>query len=98
MERLTEDQIAVELEPLDGWQRKDEKWIEKKYRFQQFMDGIAFVNQVAELAEQMNHHPMISIDYKLITLRLSTWSAGGLTSLDTRMAAECNQLFKALRS
>lgn len=93
MERLTEEQIAEGLALAAGWVRKDEKWIEKKFRFQEFMDGIAFINKVADLAEQLNHHPMIAIDYKLITLRLSSWSAGGLTGLDMRMAQSINQLY-----
>lgn len=96
MDRLTNEQIETVLTELDGWHRKDEKWIERKYRFQQFMDGIGFVNKVAEISERMNHHPMIAIDYKLITLRLSTWSAGGLTDLDTQMAAEINELYQTL--
>jgi len=96
MERLTEEQIAAELAQTEGWVRKDEKWIERKYRFKEFMQGIQFVNQVAELAEQYNHHPMIAIDYKLVTLRLSSWNAGGLTGLDMKMAREFNEMYGKL--
>ncbi|MBO8165186.1 MAG: 4a-hydroxytetrahydrobiopterin dehydratase [Brevibacillus sp.] len=97
MERLTDQQIAEQLTAAAGWVRTDEKWIEKKYRFKSFMDGIAFVNKVAELSEQHDHHPLIAIDYKLVTLRLSSWNAGGLTDLDLRMAVECNELYEQVR-
>jgi 4a-hydroxytetrahydrobiopterin dehydratase len=94
MERLSDEQIEAALSKTDGWVRKDEKWIEKKYRFKEFMHGIAFVNKVAELAERYDHHPMIAIDYKMVTLRLSSWNAGGITDLDMQMAGECNALYE----
>ncbi|UFJ39326.1 4a-hydroxytetrahydrobiopterin dehydratase [Brevibacillus humidisoli] len=94
MERLTDQQIEERLSTAAGWVRTDEKWIERKYRFKAFMDGIAFVNKVAERSEQHDHHPLIAIDYKLVTLRLSSWNAGGLTDLDLQMAQEFNELFE----
>ena len=92
--RLTEEQIEQQLAEADGWHRDGGKWITRKYRFKQFMDGIAFVNEVAQTAERMNHHPMISIDYKMITLRLTTWHDGGLTALDFQSAEAYNYLFE----
>ncbi|WP_313997360.1 4a-hydroxytetrahydrobiopterin dehydratase [uncultured Paenibacillus sp.] len=86
--RLTEEQIAARLASAGGWQREEGKWIMRKYRFREFLDGIAFVNRVAETAERLNHHPFISIDYKMVTLRLTSWRAGGLTDLDFTAAAE----------
>ncbi|WP_409342344.1 4a-hydroxytetrahydrobiopterin dehydratase [Paenibacillus sp. MBLB4367] len=85
---LSEDQIAVRLNAENGWELVDEKWIVKRYRFRKFLDGVAFVQRVAQTAERLNHHPLIAIDYKLITLRLTSWHAGGLTELDFTAAAE----------
>lgn len=85
--KLTEEQIEEHLDRSGGWKRTDDKWIVKKYRFTRFTDGIAFVNEVADIAERMNHHPMIAIDYKMITLRLTSWNAGGLTALDFASAS-----------
>lgn len=95
MERLSDQQIEASLAKAGGWVRKDEKWIERKYRFAQFMQGISFVQQVADLSERYDHHPLISIDYKLVTLRLSSWNAGGLTDLDMQMAVQLNELYEA---
>ena len=47
---------------------------------------MAFVNFVAGLAEAADHHPDILIEYKKVTLTLSTHSAGGLTDLDFGLA------------
>ncbi|MGE5704279.1 MAG: 4a-hydroxytetrahydrobiopterin dehydratase, partial [Clostridia bacterium] len=70
----------------------------RKYRFKAFADGIQFVNRIAVLADQYDHHPLIAIDYKLVTLRLSSWNAGGLTDLDLKMAAEMNEIFTAMKN
>ncbi|WP_419874752.1 4a-hydroxytetrahydrobiopterin dehydratase [Candidatus Pristimantibacillus sp. PTI5] len=85
--KLTEAEIEQELEKIEGWKREDGKWLVKKYRFPTFPEGILFVNGVAEASERLNHHPFISIDYKMVTLRMTTWRSGGLTELDFQAAA-----------
>jgi 4a-hydroxytetrahydrobiopterin dehydratase len=92
--KLSEQEIEFQLSTLPGWKRKDEKWIEKKFRFKQFLEGIAFVNQVADLSERLVHHPMIAIDYKMVTMRLTTWNEGGLTDLDFALAREIDGLYQ----
>jgi 4a-hydroxytetrahydrobiopterin dehydratase len=94
--KLTEDQIDAQLARVDGWKRDDEKWISKRYRFKAFMAGITFVNTVAEIAERMNHHPLISIDYKTVTLRLTSWHAGGLTEEDFDSAESYDRVYSVV--
>ena len=96
--RLTEEEVSARLSVVEaqGWVRKDEKWIERKYRFPSFKDAIKFVVAVGEEAEAQNHHPLISIDYRMVTLRLTTWSAGGLTDLDFQAAQSYERLFAHL--
>lgn len=93
--KLTEEQIAERIAASGGWKREDGKWIVRKYRFGTYLDGIAFVNRVAEAAERLNHHPFISIEYKLIALKLTSWRAGGLTELDFTAAAEFDAAYQA---
>jgi 4a-hydroxytetrahydrobiopterin dehydratase len=50
------------------------------------MPAIRFVNRVAELAEAADHHPDITINYRKVTMVLSTHSAGGLTRKDFALA------------
>jgi 4a-hydroxytetrahydrobiopterin dehydratase len=94
--KLTDAELAAKWQSFPGWASEGEvsKWIFKKYRFREFMTGIAFVNEVARTAEALNHHPMIAIDYKMVTLRLTTWSAGGLTELDFQSAAEYDRAYE----
>ncbi|WP_099159012.1 4a-hydroxytetrahydrobiopterin dehydratase [Virgibacillus ndiopensis] len=96
MERLTEEQINQELEKLPNWKRLDEKWIERKYRFKNFLAGVRFVDQIASYAEEKQHHPFISIDYKVVTLKISSWQAKGLTDLDFEMVNHFDELYETV--
>ncbi|UKS25690.1 4a-hydroxytetrahydrobiopterin dehydratase [Paenibacillus sp. HWE-109] len=91
--KLEDTDIAASLALLTGWTTDDQKWIVRKYRFAEFMKGIGFVNEVARLAEADDHHPLIAIDYKMVTLRLTSWHAGGLTELDFKAAAKFDAAF-----
>jgi 4a-hydroxytetrahydrobiopterin dehydratase len=85
MERLSEAGIEVRLEG-SVWRRRDEA-IERDVECESFVDALAFVNAVGELAEAANHHPDILIHaYKHVRLTLSTHSAGGLTEGDFALA------------
>ena len=94
--RLEEQQVNDELARLEGWKLEDAKWITKRYRFREYLQGIEFVGEIARAAEAQNHHPMIAIDYKLITVRLTTWSAAGLTLLDCAAASEYDRIYDSL--
>lgn len=89
-----DDEISQFLSELKDWKLVDEKWIEKNYRFKNYLTGISFVQQVATTSEEADHHPFIAIDYKKVKIRLSSWSANGLTELDFRLAKLYDQLFQ----
>ena len=90
--KLNEAEIATAIAGLTGW-KLDGKFIVKKYRFREFLKGVAFVNEIAELSEEKNHHPFMAIDYKMVTLRLTSWNAGGLTDLDISLAKNYDQIY-----
>ena len=87
MAKLTTEAVQVALKKLPGWTLKDEA-IGKQYTWPSFPDAIKFVNQVADLAEQADHHPDILINYRRVTLTLSTHSEGGITQKDFDLAAQ----------
>jgi len=66
--------------------------LERTFVLPSFRDAIAFVGRVADLAEEANHHPDITISYKKVTLRWTTHSAGGLTDLDYELASRTVRL------
>ena len=62
--------------------------IEKAFRFADFALSMAFANQVAELAEQKNHHPVLLVQWGVCVVRWSTHDAGNtVTPLDVECAA-----------
>jgi len=70
----------------------DEKKLERTFEFDDFSSAIDFVNAVAEIAEEEDHHPDIDIRWNKVHLALATHSAGGLTDLDFQLAAKIDTL------
>lgn len=89
--KLGEGEIAYALASAKGWERSGAA-ITKTFAFPKFLDGIAWVHRVAEVAERLDHHPDLDIRYTKITATLSTHSAGGLTKLDFDLAREMDAL------
>ena len=56
------------------------------WTFKNFLQAMAFMNAVAEVAERMDHHPEWSNVYNRVKVRLTTHDAGGLTHLDFELA------------
>jgi 4a-hydroxytetrahydrobiopterin dehydratase len=93
MGKLSCNEIEQHLNECTEWKLVNENWIERKYRFKNYLSGIEFVRLVANRSEEINHHPFISIDYKLVTLKLSSWQAKGLTVLDFQLAKDFDELY-----
>jgi 4a-hydroxytetrahydrobiopterin dehydratase len=88
---LTAQDIKTWLKKLPEWEL-EKKHIERLFEFDDFAQSIDFVNQVADIAEDEEHHPDIDIRYSKVTLRLSTHSEGGLTDLDFEIAEKIDTL------
>jgi len=69
------------------WAREDATLV-RSVRRADFAGALAVVNTVGLLAEAADHHPDIDIRWNVVTLRLSTHSAGGITEKDLSLAAE----------
>lgn len=93
--RLSAEQIEEGIGRLDGWTLEEGKRIARKRMFPSFAEAIRYVNRVAEWAEANDHHPFIAIDYRRVTLTLTTWHAGGLTALDLEAAAAFDRMATA---
>ncbi len=92
--RLSEEEIERELATLSGWSRRDQA-IEKTFKLGGFPEAIAFVQRVAEVAEEMDHHPDIFIRFHRVTFTLTTHGARGLTELDFELARRIDALATA---
>lgn len=90
MAKLTPEAIQERLKKLSGWRLKGEA-ISQQYTWPSFPEAIDFVNRVADLAEQADHHPDILINYRRVTLTISTHSEGGLTRKDFDLAEKIDK-------
>lgn len=93
---FTEEELRERISKLEGW-KLEENTMVRKYMFSQYMKGIAFVDEVATISEAFDHHPHITIDYKIVTLRLKSNEEDGITALDIREAHEFNEAFEKNR-
>jgi 4a-hydroxytetrahydrobiopterin dehydratase len=75
----------------EHWSEVDNA-LERTFEFRDFVEALAFVNRVGELAESENHHPDIAIHYKQVTLRWWTHTAGGITARDVELASKSSEL------
>ena len=87
MAKLSETELQQAMQNLPGWSVRDNA-IERNYKFADFVAAMVFVNRVAELAEQAQHHPDIDVRYNQVKIALSTHDAGGITQKDADMAAK----------
>lgn len=84
---------------LNGMQELPKNWSEhhnalvREFQFEAYLDGLAFVQRVAELAELVQHHPHITIDYTTVRISLQTHDEGNVvTEKDLEMAGAINKL------
>ena len=90
---LIEDELKQALKRTPEWDKVD-KAIERTIEFDDFLGAIDFVDQVAEIAEEEDHHPDIQIRYNKVTLTLSTHHESGLTSRDFEVAERIDNLME----
>ena len=90
-ELLKATEIKELLKKVPEWEQ-EKKTIERTFEFDDFFQSIDFVDAVAEIAEEQEHHPDIDIRYNKVRLVLSTHSEGGLTELDFEMAEKIDTL------
>jgi 4a-hydroxytetrahydrobiopterin dehydratase len=91
MPLLSDEQITAGLEG-GNWRREGDA-IVRDHRFADFAAAIAFVERVAEVAEDANHHPDILVHgWNKVRLTLSTHSEGGITAADLGLAQRLDAL------
>ncbi|MBU1039232.1 4a-hydroxytetrahydrobiopterin dehydratase [Patescibacteria group bacterium] len=94
VEPLTESQALDYLKLVPGWVLATNiKSISQDLSFKDFKQTIAFINQLAELAESEGHHPDFTLhNWNKLNITLSTHAINGLSINDFILAAKINQL------
>lgn len=66
--------------------------IARTVRFDTYLDGIIFVNRVAELAETAQHHPDLIVKWREVGIMLTTHDAKGVTQFDLDLAQRIDKI------
>lgn len=78
------------------WQEKEDK-LTRSLTFKDFREAMAFMNEVADVAEEMNHHPWWSNVYNQITIELTTHDAGNtVTDKDHELARRIDSIYNRI--
>ncbi|MFL2479401.1 MAG: 4a-hydroxytetrahydrobiopterin dehydratase [Verrucomicrobiales bacterium] len=83
--------IQESIKKIPEWELNEDS-ISRSFEFDEYQLAIDFVNAIAEIAEEAQHHPDISINYTSVTLVLTTHSKGGLTESDFEVAIRIDSL------
>jgi 4a-hydroxytetrahydrobiopterin dehydratase len=89
--------LADGLRMLPEWQG-DRIGIERSIELPSFRAAIVVVTAVADIAEEMDHHPDIDIRWRTLTFRNATHTAGGVTALDLELARRIDDVIASQSS
>ena len=91
MKKLTDSEIARNLESLEDWDFYDNA-LHTDFEFDNFKDCMSAMNRIAFEGEALNHHPEWTNIYNTLDIKLTTHDANGVTLLDFKLASIINQI------
>ena len=89
---LQDEELNELVVKIPGWEIKS-KQIQREFNFANFIEALDYMNNVALIWENYNHHPNWENVYAKVIIRLSTHDLGGITNLDQTLASEINKIF-----
>ncbi len=89
---LRSGEVIKYLNQVKDWEVIENRKIKNDFKFKNFKEAMVFVNQIAKLAEEEQHHPDIYIFYNRVNVELYTHAIGGLSENDFIMAAKIDKL------
>ena len=94
---LNSDEIQKLLKDLNqNWKVKDDKQIEREFKFKNFQEALGFTNRVGAVAEEEGHQPDICLTWGKVTVQFWTHNIEGLHENDFIMAAKTDTLYESL--
>ena len=90
---LAAEEARMLLREIPGWTiSEDGRWLFRRYRFKNFVEALAFVNKVGEVAEAEQHHPDLKLGWGYVEVHLQTHAAHGLHRNDFILAGKIASL------
>jgi 4a-hydroxytetrahydrobiopterin dehydratase len=91
MDLLPDNEIEFRLAELEGWSR-DGDAITKSFKNEDFVGSVRFVDALVEPAEEMGHHPDLSLSWDEVSVSITNHAAGGLTEADFELAKRIDRI------
>lgn len=93
MKSLEKNVIRDKKSLLDEeWELVDVPFLKRTYEFESFKEALEFVNKVADISENVNHHPDIFISFNKVNLNIYTHDTNSITELDFELAKKIDEL------
>lgn len=89
---MSNAEVAAQLTALDQW-LFDAGALKKTYRFRNYYETLAFVNAVAYMVHQEDHHPDLHVGYDRCEVRYNTHSVKGISENDFISAAKADAIY-----
>ncbi len=92
----TKQEIVEYSEQVPDWDVVEQdgvEQLERTFKFKNFVQALAFTNQVGAVAEEQDHHPSIVTEWGKVTVTWWTHAVGGLHKNDFVAAAKVDQLY-----
>jgi 4a-hydroxytetrahydrobiopterin dehydratase len=90
-ELLSDEEIEARLAELDGWAREGDT-ITKTFDRGDFVGSVEFVRALVEPAEELGHHPDLTLSWSEVKISITNHAAGGLTAADFELAGRIDAL------
>ena len=91
MKALTKIEINIKINEIDNWKIIDESLC-KEFEFVNFVKAIEFINKVAQIAENQEHHPVLTNSYNYLKIELKTHDVNGISDKDFKLAKTIDDL------
>lgn len=94
---LSNDSESDLLNELPSWSldRSHVHRLKKRFDFNGFVEAMEFLKTVATVAEEEKHHPLMCVDYRTVSIELTTHAIHGLSENDFIMAAKIDGIYSA---
>jgi 4a-hydroxytetrahydrobiopterin dehydratase len=89
--RLSPDDVAAALNELPLWSGGTDG-IERTLELPSFRTAVEAISMIADVAEELDHHPDMDLRWTRVRVAVVTHSAGGLTDLDLQLAHRVDAL------
>lgn len=89
--RLSADELSAALADLPSWSG-DADGLRRTVELPTFRDAVDTIGRIADVAEQLDHHPDVDLRWRTLHLTLVTHSAGGVTANDVDLARRIDAL------